>query len=107
MLGIVNPTELVSTNLAALAGTYDTNALTCGRAPTESRVTIAASSMSLGGRSCTVTDTARDGSGLRVSLACDAEGVKSTSTAVVTPSARGIALRDGNSGPINLISCKA
>ena len=63
---VVNPTEVVSTNLAALAGSYDVSALACGRAPANTRVTIAPSTMSLAGRSCTVTDTASDGSAVRV-----------------------------------------
>ena len=104
---VVNPTELVSTNLAALAGSYDVNALACRRAPANTRVTIAASSMTLGDRSCTVTDTARDGSALRASLACEAQGVKSTSVAIVTPAAQGITLRDGNANPTKLMRCDA
>lgn len=103
---VVNPTEVVSTNLAELAGTYDASVLACGNAPTSTRVTLAASTVNIGTSSCTVTDTARDGSSLRVSLNCQNETGRGATTINVTPAAQGITLRIGNSNPATLLRCE-
>lgn len=105
---VVQPTQLVSTNLAELAGTYDANVLACGNAPTSTRVTLAASTVNIGSSACTVTDQARDGSSIRVSLNCQNESGRGATTINVTPGpSRGIELRIGNSNPANLVRCEA
>lgn len=105
---VVQPTQVISTNLAELAGTYDANVLACRNAPTDTRVTLAASAVNIGGTACTVTDQARDGSSVRVSLNCQNESGSGATTINVTPGpSRGIALRIGNSNRANLIRCEA
>lgn len=104
---VVNPTQVVSTNLAALAGSYDASILACGNAPTSTRVTLAASTVTIGGSTCAVTDQARDGSSVRVSLMCENESGRGATTINVTPAAQGITLRIGNSNPATLRRCEA
>lgn len=103
---VVQPTQVVSTNLAELAGTYDASILACGNAPTNTRVVLAASTVNIGSSVCTVTDQARDGSSVRVSLMCENESGRGATTINVTPAAQGITLRIGNSNPATLLRCE-
>lgn len=103
---VVQPTQIVSTNLAALAGNYDASVLACRNAPTDTRVVLAASTVNIGSSVCSVTDQARDGSSVRVSLMCENESGRGATTINVTPGASdGITLRIGNSNPASLLRC--
>ena len=105
---VVQPTQVISTNLADLAGSYDANVRACGNAPTDTRVTLAVSTVNIGSSACTVTDQARDGSSVRVSLSCrNASGSGATTINVTPGPSQGIALRIGNSNPVNLVRCEA
>lgn len=105
---VVAPTQVVSTNLAQLAGSYDASVMACGNAPTNTRVTLAASTVNIGSSLCSVTDQARDGSSVRVSLMCENESGRGATTINVTPGASdGITLRIGNSNPATLVRCEA
>lgn len=105
---VVAPTQVVSTNLAALAGSYDASIPACGNAPTNTRVTLAASTVNIGSSVCNVTDQARDGSSVRVSLMCQNESGRGATTINVTPGGGDrITLRIGNSNPATLVRCEA
>ena len=66
------------------------------------------STVNIGGSACTVTDQARDGSSVRVSLNCRNESGSGATTINVTPGpSKGIELRIGNSNPANLVRCEA
>lgn len=104
---VVNPTTVVSTDISSLAGNYDRSANLCNGAPTASRVALTPSSMNIGGRDCQITGTARDGSAIKVGLACTADGATRAETVAVTRTARGITLRQSNAQPTSYLRCQS
>lgn len=102
---IVKPTELISTNLAALAGHYDTGPLTCRRADSPTRLTVTDRALSMNGENCSLTQTAREGSALKLNLSCVAGNTRTERVAYVTPSANGIILRANERGNQQLMRC--
>lgn len=102
---VVNPTTVISTDLAALAGSYDTGPLECRNAASPSRVTITDQGLNTGAETCGLTQTAREGSALRLNLSCVAGQTRTDRITYVTPAAQGIQIRDSGRGDRNLLRC--
>lgn len=103
---IVRPTRLVSTNLAALAGSYDTDELACRHATSPSRISIADDGMTLEGQKCDLAALDRDGSALKVDLVCRSGNTRTERVAYVTPAAQGVLLRADSGGDRELVRCE-
>lgn len=104
---ILKPTELISTDLAALTGHYDTGPLTCRRADSPTRLTVTDRALSMDGENCSLTQTAREGSALKLNLSCIAGNTRTERVAYVTPSAKGITLRASERGNQELMRCSS
>jgi|GEM_PF-6205161 len=102
---VVNPATVVSTDISALAGSYDRSATLCRGAGGTSRVVLTPSSMNIGGKECQITGTERDGSAIKVGLACMASGVTTAETIAIRRTAQGIELRQPNAQPTGYMRC--
>lgn len=102
---VVQPTRLVSTNLAALAGAYDTDPIACNRPDSPSRVTITDNGLVMGGAEYKLEQLTRSGSALKLDLTRAQGNTVTRQVAYVTPAAQGIVLRASTAGDQNLLRC--
>ena len=102
---VVHPTRVVSTNLAALAGSYDTDPLACRRADSPTRVTITDSGMVMEGRDYRLEGSSRTGSALKLDLSNTQGNTVTRRIVYVTPAAQGIVLRASAAGDQRLRRC--
>ena len=104
---VVQPTRTVSTNLAELAGHYDTDPLACRHATSPTRVTITDSGMVMEGRQYRLDNLSRTGSALKLDLSTTQGSTVTSRIVYVTPAAPGIVLRASTAGDQNLIRCES
>ena len=102
---VVQPTRVVSTNLAELAGSYDTDPLACRHPDSPTRVTITDSGMVMEGRVYELQNLTRTGSALKLDLSTRQGNTVTNRIAYVTPAAQGIVLRASAAGDQNLLRC--
>ena len=112
----VSDPKVISTDVAALAGTYNRSKEACAAAAAQGAnmsnqssymAVLSPSAMNLNGKKCNITGSARDGSSLRFGLACNTTGGVMAEEAVVTRTAQGIQLRNGVNPVETLVNCAA
>ncbi len=102
---VVQPTRVVSTNLAALAGAYDTDPITCNRANSPTRVVVTDGGLVMNGAEYKLAQLTRSGSALKLDLTRTEGNTVTEQVAYVTPAAQGIVLRASTAGDQNLLRC--
>lgn len=102
---VVQPTRVVSTNLAELAGHYDTDPLACRHANSPTRVTITDNGMVMEGRTYKLENLTRTGSALKLDLSTTQGSTVTNRIVYVTPAAQGIVLRASAAGDQTLLRC--
>lgn len=104
---VVQPTKVVSTEVSALAGSYDQSASLCRAAASDSRLALTPSTLNIGAKACQITGTARDGSSVRVGLTCNVDNAMRAETVALTSAPQGVILRQSGQQPMTLQRCGA
>lgn len=102
---VVQPTRLVSTNLAALAGAYDVDPIACNHANSPSRVVVTDSGLMMNGGQYQLARLSRSGSALKLDLTRSQGSTVTEQVAYLTPAAQGIVLRASAAGDQALMRC--